>query len=251
MKRKIARNTRLLSAAWVVLLAAFSMQTAVAQQASAPSSESASKGTLPASRPVVAHAASQQTGIDPAKVQQCLADLKPDKNVDQYREEALEYALVSPRKISAALKSSRMRGLYPTIHVLGIYRNEGTNEEARLNDMIYRNQIESGNWPYKEQVLTDSTGHQFYAGLVLRFDLGTLAGGEATLKALRASKIRNEVMEKVNTLYFERERLQIRYCAGNLPYRKRLVLKSRIREISGLLEGLVGHKRHDTSSKKP
>jgi hypothetical protein len=178
--------------------------------------------------------------VDEQQAASCLRDRRGSRTVDQYREEALRFAMVSPKKIAAAIQSARNRGLYPTIHLLGLYRNDGLSEESRFKDMIYKVKYDKGEWPYRNQTLTDATGHQLYAGVALRFELGTLAGGEAALKALRASKIRSTVVERVNALFYERDRLQIRLCTRKLPYERRLLLESRIDELTSLLDGLAG-----------
>jgi hypothetical protein len=199
---------------------------------------SAAASAAAASQPASSHPRPPE--VSTAAAETCLRELGGGASLDRIRQAALEYAMVSPTKVAAALRSARMRGLYPTVHVLGLYRNTSHEQEEQFKDMLYRSQYESGNWPYKDQILTDGSGHGVFAGLLLKFDFSTLAGGRESLEALKASRLRTEVIEKITALYFKRQRLQIRFCSSTAPLGQRLLLKSRIDEVTAMLMGLAG-----------
>lgn len=217
--------------------------------ASHPSGSSGETHSSPASQgaPSAPDAdARSLTAVDRATADACLRSFGDAGSVRDITDAALDYALVSPRRVSAAMESARMKGLLPTVYVLGMYRNDEATQSDELRDMMYKSKYTSGDWPYKERTDTDAVGHRFYAGVALRFDFGTLALGSEALGALEASRFRTGLVEKVSSLYHARRRLQIEVCATKLPYSEELIKRSRIDEISAVLEGMTGQNRDRT-----
>jgi hypothetical protein len=60
-----------------------------------------------------------------------------------------------------------------------------------------------------------------------------------------------EVIEKVTALFFKRQRLRIRYCSSKAPLAQRLLMKSKVDEVTAMLSGLAGQGKSAAESTPP
>ena len=169
-----------------------------------------------------------------ADVEACLEATPSGPSLGAIRRAVIRQAGVSRGDVSVAMRSERLKGLLPKVHVLGLYTGEKASSEYTLKDYMYRN------WPYKNQQTASSVEDRYYVGGLMSFDLGTLALGGKRLEALPAVKYRNGLIQKVNDLYFKRKALALKLCNGKLaPLDARLV-RLRMERLTALLDGLSG-----------
>jgi hypothetical protein len=177
--------------------------------------------------------------LDPNKIESCLKALPPLGSLDDLQSSAIDSAMVSPRHVAAVLRSAKRKGLLPTVYVLGLYNGQAGSSESTLQDYAYHN-----TFPWKEKTDLSSAVHGGYVGVMLRFDFGKTALGTEEFDSVKVTEARNNLLEKVNSLYYAREKLALDLCGNEHGEVARRGLELRIREVTSLLESLGGRRAH-------
>ena len=169
-----------------------------------------------------------------ADVEACLEATPSGPSLAAIRRAVIRQAGVSRGDVSVAMRSERLKGLLPRVHVLGLYTSEEGSSESTLKDYMYKN------WPYKDHQTSSSLQDRYYVGGLMSFDLGTLALGGKRLEALPAVKYRNGLIQKINDLYFKRKALALKLCSHKLSPLDARLLRLRAERLTALLDGLSG-----------
>ena len=175
----------------------------------------------------------RKLALDDRKESAVSAYLKHAPDIREIQQVAVDYAEVQPEKIKLWRKQAARKALFPQVSV-GIDRNttdlwhwEG-GSTTKTDDDILRRGRDSINWD-----------------VTLSWDLGEIIwNGDQTSIDSRSKlmvELRDNILDEVTRLYFERLRVQMELDNLTLEDRKkRLEKELRLRELGALLDGLSG-----------
>lgn len=152
----------------------------------------------------------------------------PEPTIQEIQKEAIKYAEVYPEKIANWRKQARIKAFFPEVDLT-----------------------------YDKTVFTSTSfpqGRGFVGpldwGLTLKWDVGDLIfSTEQTSIDVRSRlmvQLRDDILNEVTRLYFERKRLQLELAENTLEIKKRKEKELRLEELTALIDGLTGgHLSHE------
>lgn len=158
-------------------------------------------------------------------VEDVRSEFNHEPTIRQVQQAAIRYAEVQPEKIDSWRKKAKIKGLFPEVSV-------------DYDKTIYGS-------------VSSSTGKSVFAtgpydwGISLKWDLADIiwdcSQTSIDVRSRLMVKLRNDILEKVNKLYFERRRLQIELLQNaSLGSDKSLKKQLRIEELTADIDGLTG-----------
>lgn len=142
--------------------------------------------------------------------------------IQEIQKEAVKYAEVYPEKISRWRKQARLRALVPELSL--DYDKTVTTALGASYDRV---QVGPRDW-----------------GLSLKWDIGDLIfSPEQTSIDVRSRlmvQLRDDILNEVTRLYFERRRLQLELVEHTLDTKPRKDKELRLQELTALIDGLTG-----------
>jgi hypothetical protein len=156
---------------------------------------------------------------------------KDEPKINQVQKAAIRYAEVEPEKIKDWRRKAQIKAILPRLTV-GIDRSESTNYE----------------------IYTSATKHYVYAGpydkdngwdVTLTWELGDLIWNDdqtsIDVRSRLMVELRDDILDEVNKLYFERIRLKMEIDRLAIEDRaKRLEKELRLEELTASLDALTG-----------
>ena len=165
----------------------------------------------------------------PPSAAQLLARFAAEPTVGQVREAAIRYAEVSPEKIAAWRRQARYRAVLPHLSITA---------DTSLTDFRH---WDSGSNP--DTLLRGERDIDWSTSLT--WELGDLVWSDDQTSIDVRSKLmvqlRNDIVDEVTRLYFERRRLQLLLINHPAPRLEELASQQlRLQELTALLDGLAG-----------
>ena len=156
---------------------------------------------------------------------------KDEPEINVVQQAAIKYAEVEPEKIKDWRKKAKMKAILPKLTV-GLDRSENTNYE----------------------IYTSATTHYVYEGpydrshgwdVTLSWELGDLIWSEAQtsidVRSRLMVELRDDILDEVTKLYFERLRVKMELDGLGIEERKkRLEKELRLAELTASLDALTG-----------
>ncbi|MDP3723472.1 MAG: hypothetical protein Q8R91_08260 [Candidatus Omnitrophota bacterium] len=161
--------------------------------------------------------------------EELLSNFSHEPTMEQVREAAIRYAEVSPDKIAAWRTQARLRALIPTFNV---------SSDTNLTDFRH---WDSGTNP--DSLVRGERDVDWSA--TLDWELADLIWSDDQTSIDVRSKLmvelRDDIVDEVTRLYFERRRLQIALLTDpSTDQRKLLEQELRLQELTALIDGLTG-----------
>ncbi len=164
----------------------------------------------------------EQAGITSEEVAK---HFQNEPSIEETQEAAIQYAEVQPEKIASWRKKAAVQALFPQVSL-------------DYDKTIYGS-------------VSASSGTSIFAtgpndwGITLKWDLGDVVWNPSQtsidVRSRLMVKLRNDILEDVNKLYFERRKIQLELLL-NPPQNstERLEKELRIEELTGGIDGLTG-----------
>jgi len=176
-------------------------------------------------------------GIEAAPVadrptaQELLSNFVNEPTIGEVHEAAIRYAEVHPDKIKFWRRQAALRALLPTVNV-GVDRNRSLDAH-----------FDEGTFPKFQVVETQNQDAQL--NVSIKWELGDLIWSDNQTSIDVRSKLmvqlRNDVVDEVTRLYFERRRIQVGLITNPSTDQQELLDKAlRMQELTALLDGLTG-----------
>ncbi len=179
------------------------------------------------------HASSGKTDMT---VEEALSMFSHEPSVEEIRQAAIEYAEVQPEKINKWRKAAASKALLPDLRVA--YDDA---EDWQSSTYFYKN-------TYEEQYLKDNditAGNDKGWSVSLVWELGDLIyNSDQTSIDVRSRlmvQLRDDILNEVTRLYFERRRLQIEIISLQpTDFNSRLDTELRLQELTAGIDALTG-----------
>lgn len=146
----------------------------------------------------------------------------PEPAIHEIQKEAIKYAEVYPEKIARWRKQARLKALMPELTL--DYDKTVTTSLSSVSDKV---QVGPRDW-----------------GLSLKWDIGDfIFSTEQTSIDVRSRlmvQLRDDILNEVTRLYFERKRLQLELAESALDSKKKKEKELRLEELTALIDGLTG-----------
>jgi len=157
-------------------------------------------------------------GITPEDI---AGHFKNEPSIEEIQEAAIEYAEVQPEKIASWRKKAAVKALFPELSL-----------------------------DYDKTIYGSATSETIIVGpydwgIRLKWDLGDIVWNPSQtsidVRSRLMVKLRNDILEEVNKLYFKRRKIQLELLL-NPPQNtnKRLEKELQIEELTGGIDGLTG-----------
>lgn len=168
--------------------------------------------------------------------EQALSMFSHEPSVEEIRQAAIEYAEVQPDKINKWRKAAAMKALLPDLRVA--YDDA---EDWQSSTYFYKN-------TYDEQYLKDddiTEGNDKGWSVSLAWDLGDLIWNSAQTSIDTRSRLmvqlRDDILNEVTRLYFERRRLQVEMLTyQTTDFNSRIDKELRLQELTAGMDALTG-----------
>jgi len=165
----------------------------------------------------------EQTGITSEEIAE---HFQNEPSIEEIQEAAVQYAEVQPEKIASWRKKAAVKALFPEVSL-------------DYDKTIYGSvSVVSGTSIF-------ATGPNDW-GVTLKWDLADIVWNSAQgsiidVRSRLMVKLRNDILQEVNKLYFERRKIQMELLL-NPPQNatERLEKELRIEELTGGIDGLTG-----------
>jgi hypothetical protein len=185
-----------------------------------------------------------ESSVDPNQLEALFAH---EPSITQVQRWAIEYAEVSNRKIQQWRKQARQRAWLPRLS-MGL---DGAKDKT-VSDCVYGS-YSSGGQSYigpDDKTFYDKFGWD----VSLTWDLADLIYTSEQTSIDSRSKLmvelREDILDQVTRLYFERRRLQMEYVLTEAPsYVERMEKELRIQELTSLIDGMTGGRFFPASPK--
>ena len=148
-----------------------------------------------------------------------------EPSIEEIQEAAIEYAEVQPEKIASWRKKAAVKALFPELSVDYDKTIYGTAGSSTLDPRAF---VGPYDW-----------------GISLKWDLGDVVWNPSQtsidVRSRRMVKLRNDILQDVNKLYFKRRKIQMELLL-NPPQNttRRLEKELRIEELTAGIDGLTG-----------
>lgn len=174
-----------------------------------------------------------QTQNSPPMEYRIEAVISREPTISEIRQAAIEYAEVSPRKIKWMRRAARNKAWLPKV-------------TAGLDGDIYRTlDIDRGSTSKPDFYIEGPKDKRWGWDVNVTWDLGQLIWNDDQTNIDVRSKLmvqlRNDVLNEVTKLYFERRRLQLELCTSPPKAEKQKALKRlRLDELTADIDSLTG-----------
>jgi hypothetical protein len=166
----------------------------------------------------------------PPSVQELLLNFVHEPTIGQAREAAIRYAEVHPDKIRRWRRRAALQALLPSVG-FGIDHDRSTDIS-----------VDEGSFPSFQ--LLETQDRDYALGADVTWNLGELIWNNDQTSIDTRSKLmvelRNEIVDEVTRVYFERRRLQL-VLLTNRPTEQHLLVEKelRVQELTALLDGMT------------
>ena len=168
--------------------------------------------------------------------EEALSMFSHEPSAEEIRQAAIEYAEVQPDKINKWRKAAAMKALLPDLRVA----YDGA-EDWQSSTYFYKN-------TYDEQYLKDddiTEGNDKGWSVSLAWDLGDLIWNSAQTSIDTRSRLmvqlRDDILNEVTRLYFERKRLQVEMLTyQTTDFNIRIDKELRLQELTAGMDALTG-----------
>jgi photosystem II stability/assembly factor-like uncharacterized protein len=187
------------------------------------------RGAYISSLPVTAN-----SGNDGLSADEVLSMFSDEPTIGQLREAAIRYAEVHPDKIRKWRKAASRRAWLPDLHI-----SFDRNRDWQSSTYFYSTTTQK----YKDDDITK--GKDYGWSVSLTWELGDLIWNDAQTSIDARSRLmvqlRDDIVNEVTRLYYERRRLQVKLLLNPEPNRiKRIEDELRLQELTASIDALTG-----------